>query len=572
MRISNCFILLFLVLPHATDITAQHYPGESCISCHDGFALGGTVFDSYTGGTVAAQQALQLLRRDGSGMMLPLSDSQGRIFSPTVDPGNYLVGIGTVRSRTWHELPKQRDCNSCHLPNGNVAGDRNLTLPSLHTEIPEDNNCQHCHHFPASMHIDKLATRGTLNASASLPNTQTSGVIIRNKQYAFDPGDYNIRALRQDVFALGYYSFFDVLLAVAERHGHGIAWHWDADCSTHFIDSVDGIAADFWYRFSYDAGNGTMNELRSRRQIRWDELLYQPGSWVQLVVGENLDELRRSFREEIERERQLGHVIGEVRVSINPSDFQGNPPESNRVSVMRNWSNVRVNSHGLRVEGRDSLHRMPFQPGVVTAIDVLYSLRDQGELSIVGSAYYTHLAGKVMDSYRVRAIGFPDIGLAHASGRQGFVYTTGNGTFQRLINDADRKQHVHADIHVIHAPDFAIWRWIELGNPYYEMNDPTSVEELLADANAMDRGFRLQRPHPTPTQDRIFLSWNVFEAADYSVQVFSCDGRVLATLFHGWIGNIGSYTAEWTASDAGMYFIRMSNGRYTDVQRAIVVR
>jgi hypothetical protein len=559
-------LVLSVVL--AASLSAQHHPGKSCISCHADYALGGTVFATSEGTGPVAGAHISLIRPDGSSISLPPSDDDGRIFSPSADSGHYLIQLASVRSRTWHTLPAQRDCNACHIPGGNPDGTRIKRLTSLHTEIPSDNSCMHCHHYPASMHIAQLAAPGTLSATAIRPTAQSSAVIIRGNTYAFDPKEYSISTTRPDIFTEGHYSLFDVLIAVAQRNGHQVALHWDADCMTHFIDSVDGVAGDYWYHFSYDAGSGTANELKHRRQIRWDELLYQPGAWVQLVLGEALNELKQEYREEIQRQRRFGNMIPQVRIAINPSNYEGNPAESNRITITRNWRDVTVTAHDLRGKGGDSLYRSPFQPGVVTAMDVLFSLRDQGLLDVVGTAYFTHLAGKTMESYRVRSLGFPGLGLAHASGRQGFVYTTGNGTFSRLANDADSKQHVHADIHVIHAPDFAVWRWIELGNPYYEAETPTGMEELLADYEARDRNFRLQRPWPQPSSAAVNISCNVFEPGRFVIDIVDIAGRRVALLYEGRIDNVGVHRFTWEGA-AGLFFIRMTDGRDLDMQRVL---
>ncbi|MBE0643060.1 MAG: T9SS type A sorting domain-containing protein [Bacteroidetes bacterium] len=563
---------IFLVLLSGMQATAQHHTGEGCSGCHTAFTVGGTVFSDYARTTTMQNAAVTLLRSDGARVSLPVSDAQGRIFSTGVPAGSYIVQLGAVRSRSWHAIPAQRDCNTCHVSGGNTSAERDIRFWDLHTQLPETNDCAVCHHFPASMSIDRLTTPGFLNGKGARPATQGSGVIIRGKQYAFDQTSLDMRALRTDIFAPGYFSLFDVLLAVARREGVRIAYHWDEDCQTHFIDTVDGVAGDFWYGFSYDAGSGTQNELNNRRQIRWDELLWQPGSWITLRMGEDVAGLKAEFAEEIARERQFGHIVPQVQISVNPSDFHGNPPESNRITVTKNFRDVLVTPHGLREAGRDSLHRMPFQPGVVTAIDLLLSLQDQGQLDMVGTAYFTHLAGKVMDSYRVRSLGYPGVGLAHASGRQGFVYTTGNGTAQRLANNADGKQHVHSDIHVIHAPDFARWRWIELGNPYYEDDDPTGVEEMLADYDAQAAGFRLQRPWPQPAADELHLSYNIFEPGAYRITLHDLAGRELRTLFDGTVETAGVHRLPGTIHDLapGVYFVRMTDGVLVGVQKIVV--
>ena len=537
MRIS---LILAFCLFSASPLFAQHHAGKQCTTCHAPFSLGATVFAGYDAAEVEEGTALLLYRSDGRRTTLPVSDDDGRVYATGIEDGNYLMQIGKLRSRSWHGLPAQKECNSCHVGGGNMGGARDRRLTALHPELPVDNGCASCHHYPASMDYARLATPGRLSGSEQRPVTQGSGVIIGGREFEFDPAAYTITALRQDIFAEGYYSLFDVLLAVAARHDIRIATHWDDDCQTHFIDSVDGTAGSFWYNFSYDADpTGTQAELRYRRQIRWDELPWQPGAWIRLSTGDDLVALKDAFRAEIARERQAGHVVTQVQIAINPSDVHGNPPESHRISVSRSYRNVAVTAHDRRSASGDSLYRMPFRRGVVTALDVLLSLQDQGELDLVGTTYFTHLAGKVMESYRVRSLGFPSVGLAHASGRQGFVYSTGNGTPQRLVNQADGKQHVHADIHVIHAPDFARWRWIELGNPYYEDSDPTGIEELLADYDAMDRAVRLQRPWPQPASGPVSLSFNVFEAGSVRITLHDLAGRQLRTLFDARVNDVG---------------------------------
>jgi len=570
MRTLPVIIVLFAITCGAN---AQHHAGEKCSGCHGAFSLGGTVFAGYDEDAVEEGTALTLYRSDGSRVTLPASDEDGRIFASTVEEGAYLMQIGALRSRSWHALPAQKDCNSCHVKAGNLSAGRDRLLTPLHPELPAGNDCTPCHHYPASMRYARLATPGRLSGTERRPVTSGSAVVIAGQEYTFDPEDYDITTLRPDIFADGYFSLLDALLAVADRYGIPVALRWDEDCQTHFIDSVNGRAGSFWYTFSYDAGpTGTQNELRYRRQIRWDELLWQPGAWIRLSTGDDLEALRREFREEIARERSAGHVVPQVQISINPSNYRGNPPESHRITVSRSFRDVVVSAHDLRAEGGDSLYRRPFRRGVVTAMDLLFSLQDQGEIDMVGTAYFTHLAGKVMESYRVRALGFPDRGLAHASGNHGFVYTTGNGTPPQLVNGADGKQHVHADIHVIHAPDFARWRWIELGNPYYEDEEPTGVEEMLADYEAHAHGFRLQRPWPQPASGAVSLSFNVFETGHYRITLHDMAGRRLRVLFDAAVDNVGvrQLPDAVPALAPGVYFVRMTDGRHTDVQKIVV--
>lgn len=291
-----------------------------------------------------------------------------------------------------------------------------------------------------------------------------------------------------------------------------------------------------------------------------------------MTEGENIPELQAAFRREIWREATQGHVIPSVRIRINPSNFQGNPEGSGRVTVSREFQNVRVTPHDWRAEGASDPTPKPFRTGVVTSLDILLSLRDQGELDLVTGVFYTHFAGHYIHSYYVVALGFPDVGTAHASGRQGFVYTTENGAPGLLPNGADAKMHITSDIHVVHAPDFSYWRWAELGNPYYESAAPGSEELLRAsiaeDFEALGRGFNLHRPVPLirgeGEEDVFGVSFNVFEPGDYRLEVRDGSHEVVAVLHDGRVENIGLVKAAWTPSGlpGGRYTLVLTDGRH----------
>ncbi len=452
----------------------QHQPGAVCSSCHGDFRAGGTVFAATAAVSGQPSVPVSLLAADGSLMSLPSTNSSGNFYSRTVPDGSYLVLVGNLRSRTWHEIPAQGMCNSCHVKNGNAGADRPVKFPSAHTSIPSDNRCSHCHHFPAGFAYPQLATAGVLTPGSPPAPLPASKVVIAGKDYPFDPFAHDIQTVRPDVFAPGFYSMFDVILAVARKNGIALEYHWDADRKTHFITRMNGVAADYWYRFSYDTGSagGNQAELNFRRANRWDEILWRPGVWIQLVTGEDLNAIKNAYLAEIQRERSQGNVIPTVRFELNPAQFRGNPVGSGRIPVNLEFRNVKVTAHDTRARNTAAHYSRPFQPGVVTSYDILLSLRDQGHLDLVSSVFYTYFAGNYIDSHYVVAVGFPGLGTAHNSGRQGLTYTTENGTPSNIPNGADAKLHLTSDIHVIHAPDFSRWRWTQLGNPHYESSPP----------------------------------------------------------------------------------------------------
>jgi len=557
---------------------AKHYTGENCFRCHSNFKAAGSVYQDSEGQIPFAGAKISFVNVNGGEIVIGDSDTVGNIYTSVLPDGCYLIRLGEISSRTWHSIPLQGGCNACHLPDkGNDTGDT-IQLHQYHTAIPSDNNCTNCHHFPASMSYDRLTAPGVLNATAESIPLPASFVEIMGVQYPFEPNEYNILTLRPDIFAPGWFSMFDVILAVAEKNGINIDYYYDESRKTHFITSVDGVEADYWYHFSYDAGTGSNNELRFRRAYRWDEALWRSGVSVRIVTGEDLWEIKSEYLEEIEREKILGHVIPNVSISINPSNYQENPSGSGRITVKRTFANVEVTPHNLRATGYPSPYSKPFQPGVITSIDVLLSLKDKGMLDVVTSVFYNHFAGHYIDSYYVVELGFPGVGTAHSSGRQGFVYTISNGTPNRLTNNADRKFHMTSDISVVHAPDFCTWRWAELGEPYYESNDPTtSVEDerrILEDYESIGRGFNLHAPLPNPFNETCTIPFNVFLPGHMSLTIHNSLGQKVGIVFSGNIENIGFQSIRWTPEDisSGVYFIVMENAISSQVKSVTYVK
>ena len=549
-----------------------HHAGAGCLGCHPSFQVAGTVFATGEAKALAPFVAVVLTGADGGVLVLESTDAQGNFASAVASPGSYVIRVGDQTSRSWHRIPEHGSCNECHGPGGhNPGGDARL-LPTLHTRLPVDNQCSHCHHFPATMAGVRLKAPGVLHVAGEALPVPGSRIRIGGQVYAFDPARHSIVSVRPDIFAPSYFSMFDVILAVAREQGIALAYHWDPSRKAHFIDAIDGRSADYWYRFSYDAGSGNQGELGLRREYRWDEALWRPGVWIAVTEGEALDEIKGAYLREIQREEAHGNVVPLVTIAINPSSHQGNPPGSNRVTVTREFRDVRVQAHDLRAAGAPVPFSRPFQPGVVTSLDVLLSLQDQGELNLVNSVFYTYLAGKYIDSHYVVALGFPGVGTAHASGRHGFTYTTGNGSWQRMVNDANRTFHITADIAVLHAPDFSTWVWRELGNPYYESVAPSAAElarSVAEDHDAMGRGFNLHRPVVDSGEGGAHISFNVFDPGPVRLTVRDSMGSVVAVLAEGFQENLGVQAFRWDPEEppAGTLYLVMERGGDVQVRR-----
>jgi hypothetical protein len=525
-----------------------HHPGEHCLACHPAFKAAGTVFADASGTSPRPGAQAVFLGPDGEEYAVT-ADAAGNLVSAGLPQGRYLVRLNALTSRTWHVFPAQASCNACHLRGGNSSPARTVLLHPYHTRLPSDNDCRGCHYFPASQAYERLRTAGVLNAAAADPPPPASRVDILGRVFDFDPAQFVIKTTRPDIFAPGYFSMFDVLLAVAKKNGVSVSYRFDPKCMTSFIHRVDGVSGAYWHRFSYDAGTGNAQELGNRRANRMDEALWRPGVWVKLVAGEAVEELKAEFREEMSRERARGHLVPDVRVSVNPSNYRGNPPGSGRVTATRTFADVKVRPHDWRAMGNPAPVPKPFRPGVVTSLDILLSLQDEGALDLVTGAFYTFFAGHYIHSYYVTALGFPGVGMAHASGRQGFIYTTENGAPNRLPNNADGKLHITSDIHVIHAPDFSSWRWAELGNPYYESREPGAEALLKAsvaeDFQAVGRGYNLHQP--VFRGDTLQASFTLFEPAPVKLVVRKAGGGDLATLCRDDARDLGLRKFSWKA-------------------------
>jgi hypothetical protein len=144
----------------------------------------------------------------------------------------------------------------------------------------------------------------------------------------------------------------------------------------------------------------------------------------------------QGFRREVQRLRDNG---GEVVIP----DLTIRAP-GGRVS----FQDVAVRPHNVRSD--------VLQPGVVTALDAIISLAEQGQISNLELTWYERIAGaQPVDSYWVEQIN-EDV----AVGGCGFVYETGPREFASF---SGTHIHIPADVRVTLSPEYALWFWICLG-------------------------------------------------------------------------------------------------------------
>ena len=238
-----------------------------------------------------------------------------------------------------------------------------------------------------------------------------------------------IRAVRTDVFQPGYFSVFDILVYLSEQGDIQLDYHLDGKMDTHIIDGINGKAY-WWYEAKYSGGWYESNVFRM------DMYPYKDGTEIRLNTHreEYIARICRTFGDEVVRRMRNGGEVIIPEVSI-----QG---PRGRAKMLKD---VKVTPYNVRGD--------IFKPGIITALDILLSLGEQGKLSDIKLTWYDRIDGAdPVDSYWVEQID-EDV----AVGGCGFVYETGPNEFSGF---AGSHIHIPLDVRVIVSPEYALWFWI----------------------------------------------------------------------------------------------------------------
>ncbi|MFH0991477.1 MAG: hypothetical protein V1799_15830 [bacterium] len=230
--------MLFLMVGSGspTPSRSPHNPGANCLQCHPHLKIGGTIYSDSTGRTIQSGVAVSLLSPNGMLSVLDRSDNNGNIAASLIDDGVYRITIGSATSRTWHAIPHQSGCNTCHSAGGNTSSTRTAVFPKYHTSIPSDNECTHCYHFPATQSLTHLISSGVLSGRSQalpIPGSKVEMPGLPSSGIVFTPSEYKIISARPDIFAQGYFSMFDVILAVAARNSIQTVELWKSHGKPH---------------------------------------------------------------------------------------------------------------------------------------------------------------------------------------------------------------------------------------------------------------------------------------------------------------------------------------------------
>lgn len=248
-------------------------------------------------------------------------------------------------------------------------------------------------------------------------------------EFTFNP--LEVETTRPDIFREGHFSVFDVVAHLGNRGWFSLRYHYDERLATHVIDDLNG-QTNWWYRTQCAGGWPEINASRMDLSPYWDGMLIT----LQTQPEEYMGRIYNSFAEELLRKSvNLGRiVIPEIRIG----------------TVI--YHNIPVSAHDFRDD--------VLQPGIVTALDVLLSLADQGKIDRLKLTWYYEIdCAEPADSFRVEQISDGDgIYDAEASAETGgWVYETGAREFSGF-----RGSHIHipADVRIIVSPEYMTWYWL----------------------------------------------------------------------------------------------------------------
>jgi hypothetical protein len=244
-------------------------------------------------------------------------------------------------------------------------------------------------------------------------------------------GDFQFQAsrvesVRGDIFREGHFSIFDILVHLDSRGYIDMEYHFDEAMNTHIIDSLNGERF-WWYRAHYHMGWGENNAFRMDHFPYKDNMTISVGT----VNESYLNDLHDVFREEVERKtRNDGKLIIPEVIIRGPG-------------IKLELKNVEVTSHNLRKD--------IFQDDVLTAIDVIMSLGESGELSY-DLKWHENIGSAIIKQYFVERIN-DDVSYR----RCGFVYEAGSHAFSGF-----RGNHIHlpSDSRVLNSPEYLSYFWI----------------------------------------------------------------------------------------------------------------
>ncbi len=274
-------------------------------------------------------------------------------------------------------------------------------------------------------------------ATLGRPPTVPGIIEVRGKgTLGFDPSA--IATLRPDIFVPGQFSVFDVLVHLAETGQIELVYTFDEALQTHVIESLNGLEG-WWYDAHYEGGSF------DRTVVRIDQFPVKDGMSIVVYLEdlERLTAIHEHFREEVaRREANAGRIVVPT-VTLR----------SSAETIV--FENVEVSPHDVRSD--------VFQAGLVTMLDVLLSLGEQGLLDKLGLEWRTEDEGiAVVDGYYAVSI-VAGVFSPELVGSCVLTHQIGGTTIQdHLTPHTHTMSHIHltAGLEVLVSPEAVEWLWV----------------------------------------------------------------------------------------------------------------
>ncbi len=255
-------------------------------------------------------------------------------------------------------------------------------------------------------------------------------------ELSFDPAD--ITTLRPDIFLPGHFSVFDVLVHLAATNGFDLDYAFDEALQTHVIHSLNGLSG-WWYDAHYEGGGF------DKTVVRMDQFPVKDGMSILLYLEDpaRLDAIEEHYKEQVIRLAESEGVIRIPRVTLTSP------------TATVEFHDVAVTAHHSRSD--------VFQPGVITTLDILQSLGEQGLLSELGIDWRAEEEDiAVVDGYYVVAIQADGFSPESTGSCVLTHQISGDTIAEYLSPHTHTMSHIHltADLEVLVSPEAVEWLWI----------------------------------------------------------------------------------------------------------------
>jgi hypothetical protein len=273
-------------------------------------------------------------------------------------------------------------------------------------------------------------------AQGRLP-AETGTLEIRGLgELSFDPSA--ITTLRPDIFLPGHFSVFDVLVYLAETNGLELEYVFDEELQTHVIQSLRGLSG-WWFDAHYEGGGF------DRTVVRMDQFPVKDGMSIVLYLENpaRLDAIHEHFREEVARRAANDGAVVVPRVIL----------QSATASVA--FQDVAITAHNARSD--------VFQRGVISMLDVLLSLGEQGVLAELSLDWRENDEwSSVIDGFYVVSVQSEEFS-PEATGSCVLTHHVQGATIAEFLSPhTHTMSHIHltADLEVLVSPESVEWLWI----------------------------------------------------------------------------------------------------------------